>query len=192
MTYTPIPKNKKTEVASVVLFITSVILFFFGSQYYVKYRPVSQALGVVCLGISAFLMMKRLTSYTYTVYPKDSDTKKSVSELEPSELVFIVSKRNGKGAPVNRASLDLGTLVAAVPLPIDAEGKKKTLKSFGKTALYYYTVTFRPSDRTLLVFGNEGSERIGVVTELDGDFKGFLEEAVRINEKKKTQDQNET
>ncbi len=181
MTHTPTPQNRKPEVASIVLLLTAVMLFFFGGQYYVKFRAVAQALGVFCLALAAFFIIKRLTVYTYTVYPKDRDTKKSVSELTPDELTLTVSKRYGAGRETNRAQLDLAALKSVVTLPAAGRERRKILKEHGKAALYYYTVTFRPNESTLLVFEQKGAEKILVVIEPDGDFKGFLEEAARIN-----------
>ncbi len=180
MEYTPIPKNKKYEVAAVVLLVTAVVLFFFGSEYYVKWRALVQALGVACLALSSFFIIKRLTSYTYSVFPKDRDTKKSVSDLAPDELTFIISKRfGGAGAGSNRASFDLGELKSVEPLPSGAE-KKRLTRSKGKMSLYYFTVTFRAPGAYLLVFETGGAPT-GIVIEPDGDYIGFLEEAARIN-----------
>ena len=184
MKHTPAPQNKKPAVASLVLILTAVMLFFFGSQYYVKYRAAAQALGVLCLAVAVFFIIKALTVYTYTVYPKDADTGKSVSDLAPDELTLTVSKRFGTGRETNRAQLDLAALKKVLPLPAPGAERKKTLRDGGKMALYYYTVTFRPNESTLLVFEPEGSEKIGIVIEPDGDFKGFLEEAARINNKR--------
>ncbi len=182
MTHTPTPQNKKPAVAAIVLAATALMLFFFGGQYYVKYRAVAQAIGVFCLALSAYFILKKLTVYTYTVYPKDASTGKSVSELAPDELTFTVSRRYGTGAETNRAQLDLGELTAVSTLtPAD---KKKILSDCGKMDLYYYTVTFRPNESSLLVFEPEGSGKIGIVIEPDGDFKGFLEEVARINSNK--------
>ena len=184
MKYSPTPQNKKNDVASVVLFLTAVMLFFFGSQYYVKYRAAAQALGVVCLAASVFFLLKRMTVFVYTVYPKDRDTKKSVSELTPEELTFIISRRFGTGAEANKAALDLEALTTVTDLPASVREKKKIIKEFGKTSLYYYTVTFMPLHSTLLIFEKKGSDRIGIVIEPDGDFKGFFEKVARLNKDK--------
>ena len=180
MTHTPTPQNRKPEVASIVLILTAVMLFFFGGQYYVKYRAVAQTLGVFCLALAVFFILKRMTVYTYTVYPKDADTKKSVSELAPEELTFTVSKRFGSGRETNQAQFDLAALTKALPLPAPGAEKKKILRECGKMSLYYYTVTFRPNESTLLIFERDG-EKTGAVIEPDGDFKGFLEEAAKRN-----------
>lgn len=183
MKHTPVPQNRKPAVASLVLILTAVMLFFFGGQYYVKYRAVAQALGVFCLALAAFFILKKLTVYTYTVYPKDRDTKKSVSELAPEELTFTVSKRFGTGRETNQAQFDLSALTKTIPLPAAGAEKKKIIKECGKMSLYYYTVTFRPNESTLLIFEQDG-EKTGAVIEPDGDFKGFLEEAAKINGKR--------
>ena len=183
MKHTPTPQNRKPAVASIVLLLAAVMLFFFGSQYYVKYRPASQALGVLCLALSAFFVIKKLTVYTYTVYPKDGDTKRSVSDMMPDELTFTVSKRFGSGVDSLRAAFDLADLKSVTALPASSKEKKKMLKDSGKMSLYYYTVTFRPLESALLIFEREGDERTGIVIEPDGDFTGFLKEAARINNK---------
>ncbi len=183
MKYTPKPKNKKTEVAAIASFVTSVVLFFFGGQSYTKGRGAVQALGVLCLAFSGFFIIKKLKAYTYSVLPKDGDTERRVSELMPSDLALTVSSSYGKSAPGAAASLDLGDLKQTVSLPARYTEKQKVIKSLGKMQLYYYTVTFMPPESTLLVFDKEGGDRIGVVIEPDGDMKGFFEEAARINAK---------
>ena len=86
MKYTPLPKNRKNGVLSLVLLITSVVVFYLGTQYYTKARAVVQTLGVLCLALASFFILKKLTEYTYSVFPKDSSEKKSVSDYGPDEL----------------------------------------------------------------------------------------------------------
>ncbi len=183
MTYTPKPKNKKPGVAALVLLITAIVLFFLGAQYYTKGRTTVQVLGVACLAVAVFFIIKRLTSYTYTVYPKDKNTKKSVSELTPSELTLVISKRTGSTAPINRAELELSTLTAAVTLPSSHTEARRVIKELGKMNLYYYTVTFNAPDTTLLVFKQDSGESVGIILELDSDLKAFFSEVARINTK---------
>ena len=188
MKHSPKPQNKKIDVACIVLFLTSVMLFFFGAQYYVRQRVIAQAFGVICLCGAAFFIIKKLTVYTYTVYPKDPETGKSVSDLMPEELTLIISRRFGSSPDANRAKLDLEALTDVTDLPSAYFEKRKTLKALGKMSLYYYTVTFRPPESTLLIFENEGVDRIGIVLEPDRDLKGFFTEILRINKENKKED----
>ncbi|MBQ7715666.1 MAG: hypothetical protein IJT70_07345 [Clostridia bacterium] len=183
MKYTPEPKNKKTEVAAVASFLTSVVLLYFGGQSYTKGRGAVQALGVLCLAISGFFIIKKLKSYSYSITPSEEDAGRSVSELLPSDLTFSVYASYGKGTGNLTAQLDLGDLKEAVALPAKYSEKQRVLKGLGKMQLYYYTVTFLPPESTLLVFEKDGGVRTGIVIEPDGDMKGFFEEAARINAK---------
>lgn len=183
MKYTPKSANRKHEAASLILLITAVVMFYFGAQYYTAYRGAVQFAAVLCMAGAAFFIMKKLTVYTYAVYPKDRDTKKSVSELGPDELTFMISKRYGRGAESNKAALDLGALTDAAVLPFNYSEKQKIIKSHGKMALYYYTVTFKPPRSVLLVFEQDG-EKIGAVVEPDSDFEGFFTEVARLNKEK--------
>lgn len=180
MKYTPKPKNKKAEIASLVLLLTAVVLFFFAAQYYTKGRAIVQGLGVACLSLGAFFIVKRMTSYTYFIYPKDSDKEADVTTLSPSELTFTVTKKNGKRSGTNAAQLDLDALKSVTPLPPSGSEKRKVLADFGKMPLYYYTVTILPPDAYLLVF-EHGGERTGIVIEPNETFRVFLEEAAKVN-----------
>lgn len=191
MKYTPEQKNKIASVSALVLSVTAAVLFFFGTQYYVKGRAVVQAIGVLFLSFAVFFIIKRLNSYTYTVYPKDGAPSKSVSELMPKELDLMISRRFASGVETNRAKLDLGMLIQAEDLPQTYSARRKYIKSLGKMTLFYYTVTILPRDALLLVFENDGAAKVGVVLEPDRDFRGFFTEAARINneEKKKAEDE---
>jgi|GEM_PF-2224705 len=181
MSYTPKPKNKKAGVAAIVLLITAIILFFFASQYYTKGRGIVQAFGVGCLtGAAAFIILS-LRSYTYYVFPKDTETKKSVSEMRPDELTFTVTKRNGKKYAVNTVQFDLDTLKNVADLPASYSERRKMIKSFGEMSVYYYNVTLMSPVYTLLIFEKEGDRRVGIVIEPDNDFKSFLNETARMN-----------
>ena len=183
MEYTPKPQNRKPQVAAVVLILLAAMLFFFSRVAYVKLPALAQALGFVCLSVAAFFIIKRITVYTYTVFPKDRDTKRSVSELSPDELVLTISKSYGGASRASRASLDLGRLESVTKLPFRYSEKNAAIKKLGKMSLYYYTVTFRPSESYLLLFKERGAENVGVVIEPDGDLLGFFEEAARLNAK---------
>ena len=183
MKYTPLPKNRKNGVLSLVLLITSVVVFYLGTQYYTKARAVVQTLGVLCLALASFFILKKLTEYTYSVFPKDSSEKKSVSDYGPDELIFVISKRFGNGAEANKASLELADLTKTVELPFSYFEKRKILKAEGRMALYYYTVTFKPPESLLLVFETDAG-KVGIVIEPDSDFKGFLEKIANINKEK--------
>ena len=183
MKYTPLPKNKKNSVLFIVLLCTAAALFYLGAQYYTEAKSVVQAAGVLFLALSSFFLIKKLTGYTYAVYPKEPSDEKSVSEYRPDELSFVVAKHFGTGPDTNKASLDLACLTKTVSLPFSYFEKKKIIKAEGKMALYYYTVTFKPPESLLLVFGANG-EKTGIVIEPDTDFTGFLEEVVKINTEK--------
>ena len=191
MKYAPKPKNRKPDVASLVLLITAALLFFLGSQYYTKGRPIVQTLGIVCLALAAFFIMKKLTCYVYTVYPKDRDTEKKASELSFNELCLMISKKNGaKGAETNKACLDISSLVAAIDLPSAADEKKKIIRDQGTMSLFYYTVTFLPPESLLLVFKNDGA-KTGVVIEPNAELRGFFIEAARANLEKQNKENEE-
>ena len=188
MKYTPLPKNRKNSVLSLVLLITSVVVFYLGTQYYTKARAAVQTLGVLCLAFASFFILKKLTVYTYSVYPKDGAAKKSVSDYGPDDLTFVVSKRFGAGAEANKASLELSCLTKTVALPFSYFEKKKILKAEGRMALYYYTVTFKPPESLLLVFDTDAG-RVGIVIEPDTDFKGFLEKIASMNPEKEKEEE---
>ncbi len=188
MKYTPLPKNRKNGVLSAVLLVTSAAVFFLGTQYYTKARAVVQTLGVVCLALASFFILKKLTVYTYSVYPKDGSAKKSVSDYGPDELIFVISKRFGSGAEANKASLGLADLVKTAELPFSYFEKRKIIKAEGKMALYYYTVTFKPPESLLLVFETDAG-RVGIVIEPDSDFKGFLEKIASMNAEKEEEEE---
>ena len=182
MRYTPKPKNKKVEVAAVTLFATSVLLLVAGSFDFVKGRAIVQAVGIGCLALCAYLMIRKLTSYTYAVTPKEGNEERSPSELTPSELVFTVTKRIGKGSEVMRAKLDLDALKYAETLPADARERREIIKRCGASPLYYYTVTIR-GEGLLLVFEREDIDKCAVVIETDYDMTALLKECAARNGK---------
>ncbi|MBQ7670955.1 MAG: hypothetical protein IJS45_09580 [Clostridia bacterium] len=196
MKYTPQQKNKTALVASLVLTAAAAVLFFLGTQYYTKGRAIVQASAVVFLSFAAYFIIKRLNSYTYTVYPKDDAPSKSVSELMPGDLDLVISRRFASGVDTNRAKLDLGTLVRAEDLPATYSERRKYIKSFGKMTLFYYTVTISPPESLLLIFELDNSSKLGLVIEPDRDLRGFFIEAARLNklnkeEKKNAEDEEE-
>ena len=191
MKYTPQQKNKIALVASIVLAAASALLFFLGTQYYTKGRAVVQAAAVFFLSFAVFFIIKRLNSYTYTVYPKDDAPSKSVSELMPKELDLVISRKFASGVDTNRAKLDLGTLVQTEDLPASYFERRKYIKSLGKMTLFYYTVTIAPTDVLLLIFEPQSTSRIGLVIEPDRDLRGFFTEAARINKEDRKNEEDD-
>lgn len=181
MRYTPRPINRKAEVMSISLLITSVILLYFGAQSYVKARALVQIIAVLLLSLSAFFIIKKITSYTYIIEPSDTENIKSVSDYLPDELTFTVSKKKGSGSDVHQCRFEMSALTEVKTLPCTYAEKKKIIEESGKMSLYYYTVTIRPPEACLLVFDNGSFEKTGIVIEPDGDLKGCLEEIARIN-----------
>ncbi|MBR6918590.1 MAG: hypothetical protein IKN38_10435 [Clostridia bacterium] len=181
MTYTPKSQNKKHTVAAVVLFFAAVMMFFFGTKDFVKWRAACQAIGILLLSGAAFFIIKKITAYTYSVYPKDENTQKSVSALSPDELTFIISKQFGSSAKANRAAFDLSCLKKATDLPAKYSKKRAAVKAEGKLELYYYTVTFMAPQSLLLIFERDGAGRVGIVIEPDSDLRAFFKEIANMN-----------
>ena len=185
MRYEPKSGNRKPDVASLVMLVSAVAVFFSASRPFAKGRALLQVIGVLMLTGAAYFMIKKVTSFIYIIMPHDGDTKKSVSEMKPEDLTFTVSKRRGQTAENHVCQLELSRLTETVTLPYKSSEKSRIIKEHGVTETYNYTVTFRPLTSLLLVFKKENGEKLGVVIEPDSDFKGCLEAIARMNKESK-------
>ena len=143
MKYAPSPKNKKPDVAVITLLITSVVLFFLASQSYTKGRALVQGLGVLCLALAAFFIIKRLTAYVYTVYG-GAATEGDSSAIDPSHLTLLISKKTGSSSEVNQAEFPLSTLKDVIALPPPSSKRRRMIKELGDRVLGFAYKPFDP------------------------------------------------
>lgn len=189
MKYSPKPKNKKLEVASIVLIITSVVMFYFAAQSYVKLAPVVQFLGVCTLGFAAYFLIRRITVFTYIIMPQSGE-KEYNEALLPSELAFVVSKKRGQNGSSYLCQLDLGSLRAIEPLSAESSERNKQLTSADKTTTYRYTATISSvEEKYLLEFSKVGHKKINLVLELDDKMSSYLKTVVELNKKNSIDDE---
>ena len=182
MKYAPAPKNKKPDVAVITLLVTSVILFYLAPQSFTKGRALVQGFGVLCLSLASFFIIKRLTSYIYTVYT-GAATNGGASAIDPTHLTLMISKKTGKSREVNQAEFSLSSLTDVIALPPPSRDRRRLIKGLGKIPLYYYTVTFRAPDPYLLLFKKEDGASVGVVIEPDPSLLDILHAAAMRNKK---------
>lgn len=180
MRYSPSPKNKKYEVASITLIIAAVAMFFFAAQSYVKGKAAVQFLGVATLAAAAYFLIRRITVYTYIIMPQKQD-KAYTEALAPSELSFTVAKRRAPSGDIYLCQMDLGSLKSVTLLPENRRERKQTIEKNGKMAIYKYLATFGESGAYLLVFDKVGYSKTGIIAELDEEMAGYLETVVQLN-----------
>lgn len=182
MRYSPKPKNKICEVASITLLICAAVMFFFAAQSYVKGAAAVQLLGVCTLTAGAYFLIRRLTSFIYIILPQSEDIDENRTEaLLPSELSFIVAKKRGKSKEVYQCRLDLGSLKSVSLLPDEREKRKAAIRENGPMSAYKYTATIGKCDTYLLVFSKPGYDRVGLIIEPDREMAGYLKSVVEIN-----------
>lgn len=179
MKYTPKPKNKKWEIASIVLIVLAVSLFYMSSLEIFKWRAALQLISFATLAVGAFFLIRRLTVYNYIVTPTSKDSDEETEALKPSQLSFIVSQQKGE-RQLHVFSAELDGLKNVIELPT-GKGRKALIKSEVGANFAKYLVTCRPFESYLLVFAKEGYNKCGIVLELEGEMLNYLKQVVKIN-----------
>lgn len=185
MKYSPKAKNKKCAVISLVLLLTSVLLFAFAATGLTRQVAVLQLIGVVLLALASFFMIKNITVFTYMIIPLDSEDSTDYSSitapLPPEKLTFTVSKRFGSGREAYQLQLDMASLKSATMLSANKENRDKVIEAHGKMNVYKYVATIGPAEAVLLVFHKRGFDKTAVIIEPDNSMYQYLRTVADIN-----------
>ncbi|MCQ2456381.1 MAG: hypothetical protein MJ096_03405 [Clostridia bacterium] len=174
MKYTPDGDGRKAGIISVIAVVLALVLYAFSLSGAVSPLPLQLATFALFIAAAYVLVRYRFTTVTYIVRPHSENVDgygESIYSLPASMLDFAVVRAQGKreGALECLLSLDLLTGVEKFTDPETVRQKHKGAK------IYYYTVSMKKSDCSVLVFDDAG-EVSCLVIETDEKMRKFLED----------------
>ncbi len=165
--YTPVSKNKKALILTVVLFFGAAICLFASQS--LPYRAVWQAAGLGCLVLAIqFTSRYLLTSFRYSLSPLDG-----LDEAND----FTVERVQGSRVRV-AANVSLYTHIALIPRMPTAELEKK----YGRISrLFNFCPSLAPDGAWIYLFEFNG-EQNAILFEPDGEFLRQLRLRIEVKD----------